>query len=329
MTNYKPLFFLSNSHLNTIIPNRFRKFDNHRYHRERIPTPDGDFLHLDFTEPFRKIGEKVALILHGLEGSSASGYAVGISKLLHDQGYTSVVLNMRSCGGIPNNKLQSYHSGKTDDLHTAIEYLTAQGAENIKIMGYSLGGNIALKYAGDAGSNLPEQITQIAAISVPCDLAGSSKKLGERANRIYLTRFLKQLKEKAIDKINHYDPAFLDESKIKNAKDFETFDHNFTAPVHGFKSAQDYYKRCSSKPVLKYITVPTLIINALDDSFLSPECYPYEECENNLQLQLLTPKKGGHVGFTDQWPLYKPQWHERIISHFFETGTRLGVEETS
>lgn len=318
MTHYKPLFFLRNNHLNTIIPNRFRSFENHRYHRERINTPDGDFLHLDFTEPFRKVNSKAILVLHGLEGSSASGYAKGISSLLHDSGYTAAVLNMRGCGGIPNNKLQSYHSGKTDDLHTAIQYLIEQGAENIKIAGYSLGGNIALKYAGDAGINLPKQVKQIAAVSVPCDLEGSSRKLGEPYNRIYLNRFLKQLKIKAIDKINHFEPPFLDENKILKASGFMEFDDAFTAPVHGFKNALDYYEKCSSKSVLTNIKIPTLIINALDDSFLSEGCYPYNEAEEIRNLHLLTPEKGGHAGFTDQWPLHKPQWHERVIAGFFE-----------
>ncbi len=321
MTDYKPLFWLQNHHLNTIIPNRFRTFPDHRYHRVRIPTPDGDFLHLDFTEPFRKVTGQTAIIVHGLEGSSQSGYAKGLSRILHDAGYTTVVLNLRSCGGVPNNKLQSYHSGKTDDLHTAVQYLIEQGASHIKITGFSLGGNIALKYAGEAGKNLPPQVKQIAAVSAPCDLHGSSKALSKPSNKIYLNRFLQSLKNKAIDKLNHFEPSFLDESKIRKATTFYEFDDAFTAPVHGFESAADYYTKCSSKTVLNELKIPALVINAQDDSFLSESCYPRDEAENNPFLHVLTPQKGGHVGFTDRWPLRRAQWHERVILYFFEKQT--------
>lgn len=318
MSDYKPLFFVRNNHLNTIIPNRFRHFKNHRYHRERIATPDGDFLHLDFTEPFRKVTSKAALVLHGLEGSSQSGYAKGISGILHDAGYTVAVLNMRGCGGVPNNKLQSYHSGKTDDLHTAVQYLIHQGAENIMVIGFSLGGNIALKYAGDQSKSLPVEVSKIVGVSVPCDLRGSSQKLEENSNKIYLSRFLQQLKIKALDKLNRYEPTLLDKAKIRTASSFLEFDDAFTAPVHGFESAIDYYEKCSSKSVLTKIKRPTLIINALDDSFLSTGCYPFQEAEENNNIKLLTPAKGGHVGFVDKWPLFKPQWHERTILQFIE-----------
>lgn len=293
-SSYHPPLFLRNGHLQTIYPNFFRHVEGVAYRRERVETPDGDFLDLDRSA----VGAKRAVIVaHGLEGSSTRTYLLGMVRALNRHGWDAVVWNFRGCSGEPNRKLRFYHSGDTPDLHTVITYVVEKGCyDQLALIGFSLGGNVVLKYLGEAGAKVTPPVAAAVTFSVPCDLAGSARKMARRENAVYMKRFMKFLHEKIRAKMAAF-PELIDDRGYRRMRTFQEFDDRYTAPLHGFKSARDYWTRASSKPMLPRITVPTLLINALDDPFLSPSCYPYAEADNNPNFFLETPQTGGHVGF--------------------------------
>lgn len=308
--NYKPSFFFKNHYCSTIFPSLFRKIDI-QYERQRWDTPDGDFLDLDWS---KKGNQKLLITIHGLEGSSDSNYIKGMVKIFNDNHFDAVAINLRGCSGEHNIGRTNYHSGQTSDLDFVINKILKQyNYKELVIVGFSLGGNIVLKYGGEKGNQIPAEVKKIVGVSVPTDLTGSVKVINRKRNFIYLNRFLISLKEKFKAKQDLYPD--LDAERILNAKDFNDFDDAFTAPVHGFKSAQDYWHRCSSILVLDNIKIPTLILSALDDSFLSPTSYPYAHAERNPNLFLLTPKYGGHVGFpqSNKQGYY---WSDEMVMEF-------------
>lgn len=307
---YKPPFLHQFTHLSTIIPNRYRPVRPEGYARKTIDTADGDFLDLDYSS----IGsENSVLLLHGLEGSSQSNYILGLRDLLICNGFDVVAMNHRSCSGRPNKLISSYHSGKTDDVKQVIDHLQ-ESYSKIHLVGFSLGGNIALKYAGEHGNKAA--LESICAISTPCDLAGSSSNLSRFENKVYLNRFLSQLIAKALTKAQSHTDSSLDTNAIKSSNNFFDFDDAYTAPAHGFDSAKDYYEKSSSKQFITAIQKPTLIINALNDSFLSESCYPHSEVQKNDSVTLLTPQYGGHVGFASDFRMKQVFWHEKQILSF-------------
>jgi hypothetical protein len=307
--SYSPPPLHQFAHFSTIVPNRFRPVPHLGFKRETVNTADDDFIDLDISAVG---GKSAALLLHGLEGSSESNYIIGMTQMLNSIGMDAIALNFRSCSGRINRQVQSYHSGKSDDVRYILNHIQSR-YDSIHLIGFSLGGNVALKYTGESNKL---QIKSVTAISVPCDLAGSSKKLEELQNRVYLSRFLKQLKEKAIQKsIEHPEFPFEIEA-IQSSRTFYDFDNAFTAPVHGFLSADDYYSKSSSKQFVAGISIPTLIINAQNDSFLSPTCFPIEESDQNRNVNLLIPRFGGHVGFASNFRMTKPFWHEKQVAAF-------------
>lgn len=307
---YHPPFLHRFAHFSTIVPNRFRPVDAIGYTRKTIETWDEDFIDLDY---IIVKSTKAVLLLHGLEGSSESTYMLGIRNLLTSEGFDVVAMNHRSCSGRPNKLVSSYHSGKTDDVAFVLDHLK-RSYDEIHLVGFSLGGNMALKYAGEqGGSAIP---TSICAISTPCDLAGSSQTLGRIGNRIYLNRFLSQLISKAEEKTSRFPDFGLNLKAIKSSRNFYDFDDSYTAPVHGFESADDYYEKSSSDQFIASIQRPTLIINALNDSFLSESCYPVKEASQNDLVTLQTPKYGGHVGFAQDFRMTLAFWHEKQVLKF-------------
>lgn len=311
---YQPLWWLKNRHLNTIVPNRIRKFPQFSFDRERIETPDNDFIDLDWYWSKRTDSE-VVLLLHGLEGSSQSGYMIGLSKLFHQLGYHVCCMNFRGCSGEPNEQLVSYHSGKQDDVITTLKHIEHKGFTVNGAVGFSLGGNLLLRYLGDE-ANQPISLKHAVAISAPVDLSGSCDELQLKNNQVYRWHFLRKLKVKAKQKQTQFPEAPIDWDKVYEANSLRAFDDAFTAPIHGFDSAADYYEKCSSLALLDQISIPTLIINAKDDSFLSDTCYPTPSAFSNWNI--CYPLKGGHVGFIDAWPITKAQWHERVIESFWK-----------
>lgn len=311
-TTYQPSFLFKSTHVNTMFKTLFYS-NKILYKRSRITTEDDDFLDIDFST----VGsDTIVIALHGLEGSSTSKYIVSLVHFLNSKKIDVAAVNFRGCSGEDNKQIYSYNSGKTDDLNTIIYYILNNfNYKNIILVGYSMGGNITLKYLGET-KILPSQIKGAITISVPVDLEGSSNALSHWQNKIYIQRFLISLIKKSLVKQKKHPNSSLNILAIKSAKNFIDFDNAVTAPLFGYKDAHDYWAQCSSKQFLQTINVPTLLINALDDTFLSVSCYPFKEAALNKQLFFETPKYGGHVGFNSSIIKKDILWSENRILEF-------------
>ena len=311
-SDYRPVPGFKNCHLHTIYPSLFRKVRGVNYTRERIATPDDDFLDLDW---LRQDADRLVLLIHGLEGSSRSKYIPGMAKAFARRGWGSVALNLRGCSGEPNRQLRSYHSGATEDVETVIQHILQKDAyRQIILIGFSLGGNLTLKYLGEQGAALPQQIVGAAAISTPCDLASSSRKLSEGSNVLYLKNFLRCFR-KTIQAKMQIMPDKITVQNFHKIKTLKDFDNLYTAPIHGFANAEDYWERCSSKKFLSSIQIPTLLLNAQDDPFLDEPSYPVEEAAAHPYLYFEMPHFGGHVGFIAR-NSQGEYWHETRVCAF-------------
>ncbi len=308
---YAPPLFFGNGHVQTIFPVLFRKVESVRYERERITTLDNDFLDLDWSV---KAHDRLAIISHGLEGCTHRAYVKGMVKAVNDGGWDALAWNYRSCSEEPNRLLRSYHNGVTDDLARIIDHAKQKYPyKEIALIGFSLGGNLTLLHLG---KETPDPIVKKAVVfSVPCDLKESAKVLAKPVNKLYMKRFLIMLHEKIKAKIKLF-PGLIDDTDYDTIKDFKAFDDRYTAPIHGFKNAEDYWEKCSSKPYLPDIKIPTLMVNAINDPFLPEACFPVKEAAANKNLTLLMPKSGGHVGFVsfNSQNLY---WSEKQAVNFF------------
>lgn len=290
----KPPKWLFNGHLETIYPSIFRKIEGIEYSRERIYTPDNDFLDIDWS----KVGSnKLLVISHGLEGSSERHYAKGLAKLFNQHGFDVLAWNNRSCSGTMNHGPILYHHGASYDLQTVMGYVENKlSYEEYYLCGISMGGAQTLKYLGENGSDLIPKIKRAAVYSTPCNLTDSAATLKEKGNAFYKKRFLSKLKSKMQLKGEQF-PGLVDLDLLKKVVDFDTFDTHFTAKVHGFKDAQDFYRSVSADNWMADIQIPTLIINAWNDPLLSDRCYPVKLAEKHAQLYLEMPNRGGHTGF--------------------------------
>ncbi len=301
-SSYKPRFVFRNGFLSTVYSGLFRRVKNVIQERERIKLSDGDFLDLDWSFAKQKT-EKLIIVLHGLEGNAQRPYMTGTAKLFNKNKIDAVCVNFRGCSGEQNLKYRSYHSGATEDLDDVIKHIiNTKQYTQIVIKGFSLGGNVILKYLGER-TNVPSQIKGVIAVSVPCYLHGSAKELHTIKNKLYHDRFKKHL----VDRLKLKQVQYSDILSIKDIKSIKTlrdFDDIYTSKAHGFKDALDYYEQSSSLQFLHNIKTPTLVINALNDSFLSPECFPVKEAKNNPNLFLEMPKYGGHVGFYNSDNIY-------------------------
>ncbi len=294
-STYRCPGLLANGHLQTLWPSLFRRVRVVAYARERIGTPDGDFLDLDWA---KNGSQRVAVLAHGLEGDSKRHYMLGMVNALAKRRWDAIAWNARGCSGEPNQVLRFTHSGATEDLQTVISHVTSTcDYSTIALIGFSLGGNLTLKYLGERGRELDPRIKAAVAFSVPCNLQSSSIQLAKPLNWIYMQRFLATLhgKIRAMMKIM---PGKIDDRGYRELRDFKDFDDRYTAPIHGFKDAEDYWRKCSCKPFLADIQVPTLLVNARNDPFLADPCFPIEEAKENPLLQLEMPTSGGHVGFS-------------------------------
>lgn len=309
---YSPTILMRYPHLNTIYAGTIRRVKGINYQRERIETPDDDFIDLDWT----KVGSsKLLLALHGLEGAADRPYIKGLLKHANQLGWDGVGMNFRFCSGEANRQLRVYHSGASDDLEVVLNHIFQNyHYQEIALVGFSLGGNVVLKYTGEQGKAIHPKIRCTVGVSVPCDLLGTRARFEEWDNKLYVNRFLVSLKEKIAIKREQY-PDAIDYDALMKAKDIWNFDNIFTGPVHGFAGADDYYSKCSSKQFLPNVKIPTLLINAKDDSFLGETCYPYRLAEEHPYFSLDVPQYGGHVGFVTfgQKGLY---WSEQRIMDF-------------
>jgi predicted alpha/beta-fold hydrolase len=271
-----------------------------RFHRQRLECADGDFIDLDRV----KIPNAPRIILlHGLEGSSQSPYIQRFGAAFLAEGWSILALNFKGCSGTPNRFPGSYHSGASDQVREVVEQLEREDDSlPIALVAVSLGANVALNYLAEEPTPL---VIGGVAFSVPCDLAGCSAALGRPRNFLYQFEFVRSLRQKLREKARQF-PGALREEQLERSRSIGAIDENFTAPLHGFSSAAEYYARCSSGPKLHRVRVPTLIVNALDDPFLSAKCFPFEAAEQNSKLNLECPRKGGHVAFPEAgggwWP---------------------------
>ena len=305
-SNYTPPWGFRNGHVQSIYPALWRKVPAVEWRRERIDTSDGDFLDLDCSGPGR---ERVAILSHGLEGNANQPYIRGMAGALMRRGWDIVAWNCRGCSGEPNRTLRFYHSGSSDDLGTVLSHVLESGKwREVALVGFSLGGNQTLKLLGELGESMDERVVGAVAISVTCDLAASSVKLSEWQNRIYMARFMKTLREKVRTKERLF-PGQLDLTGLDRIKTFREFDDRYTAPLHGFVDAEDYWYKSGSLRFVGDIRVPTLLVNAADDPFLGGRCFPREEAEMSDWFHLEVPSHGGHVGFVSRILVRNPGGH--------------------
>lgn len=301
-----------NGHFSTIYAGIWRNISDFEQKRERIDLPDGDFLDLDWSFP-KTTSNKVAVLIHGLEGNAQRAYILGSAKQLNQHGYDVCAINLRTCSGEQNRLFRSYHSGATEDLEAVIQHILERNSHSeIFIKGFSLGGNLTLKYLGEDRA-IPKELKAAMAVSVPCNLHSSCKELLKSKNMPYAIRFKKNLVGKLKEKQQHFPDKISDED-IKNVITLKDFDDVYTSRAHGFKDAIDYYENASCLSFLPNINTPVLLLNAANDSFLGPECYPKKEASQNTKLFLEISKYGGHVGY------YGPEnitYNEKRVIKFF------------
>ena len=314
-STYRPPWGLANGHLQTILPVLFRRVLQISCERVRIATPDGDFLDLDWNRDQRS--QSLVMITHGLEGNSANASVQGMAAAFHRAGWDTLAWNLRGCSGEMNRLLRTYHSGAWEDLQCVINH-AAGTYQNIILVGFSIGGNLTLKYLGDHGAAIHPSIKGAVAFSVPCDIASSTRVLESRINSIYMNHFLRDLRRKIRAKATAF-PGGISTEGLDHIRTFREFDGTYTAPLNGFLSAEDYWAKASSKTSLRGISVPTLLVNALNDPFLGPECFPREEAEANPHLFLELPKSGGHLGFLT---LGNEYWSETRAVEFLERAVK-------
>ena len=313
---YKAPWWLPSGHAQTIFPALFRKIGPVPCERVRIDTPDGDFIDLDVLRCGPAPSKGAAVLSHGLEGDSRRKYIRGMSLIFAAHGWDSVARNFHFCGGEMNRAPGMYHSGQTDGLHLTLEHCRGLGYERLLLVGFSMGGNQVLKYLGENPARVPPEVAGAAVFSVPCDLTGSARVLSRPQSAVYMRYFLKSLRKKVRMKHAAY-PELYPLDGLDQIRAFNEFDNRYTAPVHGFASAEDYWARSSSLPFLPAITVRTLLVNALNDPFLSPECYPKDIARHSPCLHLETPCDGGHVGFVSPAG-ERAYWSELRVAEFFK-----------
>lgn len=265
-----------------------------RYQRERWITPDGDFIDLDWQ---RHSGSRTLLVLfHGLEGSSASHYARDLAAFAAGRGFDFVVPHFRGCSGEPNWTARAYHSGDFQEVAWILARLRSQHGGRMLAVGVSLGGNALLRWAEELGTQASQVVQALAAVSAPVDLSASGQSIDAGLNQLFYTRrFLDTMKPKALAKLERF-PGLFDRQALERARTLFEFDDAFTAPVHGFDGAWDYWKRASAKPLLHQIRLPTLLLNARNDPFVPAWSLP-QAAEVGGCVTLWQPAQGGHVGF--------------------------------
>jgi len=285
-----------NAHISTIYASLIRRWiPQVNFQRERLELADGDFLDLDWS---KKGSKKLVIVLAGLEGKSRSMYARSSIKHFNDQGWDALGLNYRGCSGEPNRLLRGYHMGASEDVKVVVEHaIQKYDYEEIVLIGFSLGGNLALKYIGEENKALPKQIKSAIVISAPMDLQASEERMNRWYNWHYVKWFMLTLNWKANRKKRQYPTQLHSYRGFFMSGNFIYFDTHFTAPANGFESVEAYWEKSSCRPHLANITIPTLIIADKNDTFLSENCYPIEAAQTNPNLYLEMPETGGHCAF--------------------------------
>jgi uncharacterized protein len=326
---YVPAWWLPEGHTQTLWGKFFRKRFDVPMHIERLPTPDDDFLDM-----WRLTAEPSAprlLVLHGLEGSPRSEFVTAIAKFAQELGWGVDVMVNRGCGDEMNRGPRYYFAGDSAELDTAYDHVRRTNPDSLLVIcGISLGGNLLLKWLGERGEAAVEAIAGAVAVSVPFDLARSCRRIDAGSSRIYSRNFLRTMKPKALAKIAQH-PGIASAEAVLRASSIWELDDAFTAVVHGFRDAADYYAQCSSIHFLSQIRVPTLLLSARDDPFHPTEILSEVAAiaRTNRALMCDFPDRGGHVGFvTGTWPWSADYYAEcRVIGYLLDSLAIKGAAE--
>ncbi len=314
-TPYSAPAWLPGGNAQTIFPYLIKPKLHTVYRRERWELDDGDFVDVDWIDGSNE--SPLVVFFHGLEGGSDSHYVLSMANNLNKLGWRCVVIHFRGCSGVPNRLPRAYHAGDSSEINWMLGRVITLEKFNqpIYAIGVSLGGNALLKWLGEQGEKASEILAGAAAISVPLDLAAAGAALDSGFNRIYTRHFLASLKVKAQEKLGQF-PGLFDAQALATCTSIYQFDNLVTAPLHGFRNTNDYWKKSSSKPWLAHINVPTLVINARNDPFMPESALP-EPQDVSSTVTLEFPQEGGHAGFMLPPFPGKLNWlPQRIISFF-------------
>lgn len=308
---FTPRFLFKNAFISTVFSGLFRRLKIDQT-RERITLRDGDFIDLDWSSG-AKPSKQLVVLLHGMEGHGQRPYVSGVAKYFNAHDIDAVCVNFRSCSGEQNKKFSTFHSGQTDDLQDVVAHILKNYSyTSIFLKGISLGGNIVLKYLGE-GNAIPSKIKGAMAVSVPIDLASSSKALHQFKNILFHIYFMIGLKYKLMQKQRQF-PERISRKTLYSVWTLRALDEVYTAKANGFKDIADYHQKSSSLHYLPSINTPVLLLNAKNDSFLTASCYPYDIARKSAFVHLETPKYGGHVGFVTKDNIY---YNEKRALAFF------------
>lgn len=317
---FRPPFWLRNGHVSTVLTVLQPRPSEAWTRLERLELPDGDFLDLAWRQraPGNSSAHRLAVLCHGLEGSLRAPYIRSMTAKLAAEGWDVLAWNYRNCGMEPNRLPRSYHSGESGDLRSVVDHAVLScGSGHVALVGFSLGGNVVLKYAGERKPN--PAVRAVVALSAPVDLSSCARALDHRrGNRLYQRRFLKTLIAKTRAKALRF-PDKIDAGRLHGVRSIRDFDEHFTAPLHGFAGAEDYWTRCSALQFIPEVTVPSLLVNAWNDPLLGTPSYPVELARSLPQFHLETPAWGGHLGFQGcPYPADGQPWLESRVSAFLE-----------
>jgi predicted alpha/beta-fold hydrolase len=326
---YVAPFWLPGAHAQTIVPALAGHAPRLPMVRERWDTlgadgaPDGDFIDVDWIteadgEPRWRPEAPLVVLFHGLEGSSSSGYCRALMAAVAARGWNGCIPHFRGCSGEPNRLPRAYHSGDSQEIDWILARLEKRGPARLYVAGVSLGGNALMKWAGERGTEAARRVRALASVCAPLDLAASGAALGRGFNMVYTRMFLATLKAKSLAKLERF-PGLYDRARVARSRDLYQFDNLVTAPLHGFRDTDDYWRRASAKPLLADIAAPTLVLNARNDPFVPEASLPTHEQVSPTVL-LEQPARGGHVGF----PVGKSlrvglDWLPNRLLHHFET----------
>jgi predicted alpha/beta-fold hydrolase len=315
-SGYRAPLLLRNAHLQTVL-GAFRPAPAASYRRERIDTPDGDFLDLDWAQPERPpAGSPLLVISFGMEGDPQRPYVRGLARAFGDAGWNVLVWNYRGTSGEPNRKTHFYHGGLIEDLEAVLQHALRRGVRRLALAGFSLGGNLTLNYLGRRGVDVPPELAGAVCFSAPCDVEECAVQMNKRGNRLYMNRFLSSFRGKIRAKMQVMPEAIHDRG-YETIRTLEDYDARYTVPHFGFDSVPAFYRHVSSRHVAAAVRIPTLVVNALDDPLMGPSCHPREAAATNPHLHLETPAHGGHLGFL-RGPGHARNWMEERALAFLE-----------
>ena len=317
-SSFSPPIYLRSPHTQTIIPALLRGRKQTPAVTNLLELNDGDFLETRLHKPenWNASQNPLVIISHGLEGSMESSYILGLVKTLFDSGVASLTWNMRGCGTTPNRLKTWYHSGYSSDLRIIVNTTRSLFPNTqLILIGISIGGNITVKYLGEEAAQATQNgIVGAAIVSAPLDLKGSALTLALPSRRLYMQYLLRSLKKRIYQKHAQFAQDISIET-LEQIRSFYEFDSLYTAPLHGFATVEEYWHVSSGLHFLPRISVPTLLLTAQDDPFLSPSCIPNQDSIQSPHILLETPEHGGHVGFIDSINL-KSTWLDRRILSF-------------